>query len=503
MKRLIYRLGIIQLCLFMLMPPLYASCGNGSEQAEFGGEKKPNNHPLLGGDISGERYDYTITGKPERPYLLTYHDKMMMKMMMSEKIVGGGTNVIMTYSDVLDNIKAIDNLTRGIQKIVYLVGWQFDGHDSKYPAFDHFNEALKREGDSSAKESYFWLKKEAEKYNTIVSVHINMNDAYMNSPLWTTYVRNDLISKNADGSFLQTGTWGNESSYNVCFTHEWEKGYAQKRIDEIIELLDLTSAKTVHIDVFLPYESPYHGISLEDESRAMRKILRYWREKGVDVTTECWYFSQRVDQFIGLQPAVWWNDMTSEQLSKISPSLACGGQCRPGWGNDKLQITEKDIELTSFLFGSNMHGEDLINKNTDYNKFRRTFCLTTLPWSYLNQHRVDNFDKNEKIVTYSEGLVVDGENKKMTKNGYVVRENNDLFIPVTWNKGQSEIIAYSEKGYKAKKWTLPSEWENVKTVKVSYVSRYGLENTSELPVDKGTITINMSPDVMLSIQPQN
>jgi len=41
----------------------------------------------------------------------------------------------MHITDVLDRIRVIDALTRGIPKIMYLVGWQFQGHDSKYPSW--------------------------------------------------------------------------------------------------------------------------------------------------------------------------------------------------------------------------------------------------------------------------------------------------------------------------------------------------------------------------------
>lgn len=52
----------------------------------------------------------------------------------------------------------------------------------------------------------------AKQYNTIVSLHINMFDAYEDSPLWDEYVQNDIIAKNKDGS-LRKGEWGWPISY--------------------------------------------------------------------------------------------------------------------------------------------------------------------------------------------------------------------------------------------------------------------------------------------------
>ena len=55
----------------------------------------------------------------------------------------------------------MDKRTVGIPKIVYLVGWQYNGHDSKYPAWFEVNERLKRPEDKTALESLKWLMKEA------------------------------------------------------------------------------------------------------------------------------------------------------------------------------------------------------------------------------------------------------------------------------------------------------------------------------------------------------
>src|SRR5260370_20142455 len=44
-----------------------------------------------------------------------------------------------TATEVADIMRRIDNLTRGIPKLVYLVGWQYRGHDTGYPAFDQVN----------------------------------------------------------------------------------------------------------------------------------------------------------------------------------------------------------------------------------------------------------------------------------------------------------------------------------------------------------------------------
>ena len=143
----------------------------------------------------------------------------------------GGSDVRLTFEQALEIIRQSDNLSLGVPKIVYLVGWQYNGHDDKYPAFFEVNEYLKRDTDVSARESLRWLIREARKYNTTVSLHINVTDAYDDSPLWPEYVVNDLISKNADGSLKVIGVYNGRKAYQINYRNEWEAGYTQMRID--------------------------------------------------------------------------------------------------------------------------------------------------------------------------------------------------------------------------------------------------------------------------------
>jgi len=57
--------------------------------------------------------------------------------------------------------------------VPYLVGWQFDGHDSKYPSWAEVNPRLKRPQDPDARASFLWLAEEAKRLNAFVSVHID------------------------------------------------------------------------------------------------------------------------------------------------------------------------------------------------------------------------------------------------------------------------------------------------------------------------------------------
>ena len=471
------------------------------------------NNPESEHYVSGEYYDYTLTGKPERPYMLSYTSTMMMKFFMAQPDQQGGTNIYMTYEEALDNIIAIDNISRGIPKIVYLVGWQFNGHDDKYPAFSEMNEALKRPQDGSALESYMWLKEEAKKYNTIVSVHLLVNDAYTNSPLWHEYVRNDLLCRNADGSFL---SWGDPLNglvnYQVCLVNEWAKGYTQKRLDAVVEMLDITDSKTIHIDAFEPRTSPYHDVTIDMTLEVMRKVIRYLRNKGIDTTAEFWHGNTRPrpenkdritssfenEMFIGLQPAAWWNDMTAEERASISPDLACSGES----GQFDWNIYH-DI---GFMFGDNMHAEAIL-KNTPKEErmplIIKDFCLKTLQCMYLNMHAAPVCDTNAKTVTYSGDLVVNAAEMTVKKNGMLRRKGNDVFFPAVWIKDHKEILAFSNDGYATMSWVLPTDWGDVEKVSIRTVTERGLSDPVVHQVVERKVTLTLAAGQMVSLTPLN
>lgn len=442
--------------------------------------------------VSGTYYDYTRTYKPERPYLHEYHKTLTMKMYMASQW-DEKSYVLITFAQALDKIREVDNITRGIPKIVYLVGWQYNGHDAKYPAWHEVNEALKRPEDATALDSYLWLRDEALKYNTTVSVHINMTDAYQDSPLWDIYVDNDLISRNSDGTFLQIGGFAEheKNMYQICYTKEWETGYALRRMDYIIDMLQLEKTKTVHLDAFFPRANVYCGITVEQEMEAMRKLYRYWRDRGIDVTSEQ-HARMRQDAFIGLQPMSWWFDLDRETQTRVHQDLACGGMQWPE--------TEYNNE-TGFLFGQCMQGEDIFSREGYITEFKKRFCTTTLQMYYHNLRTFEAYDEAEKTTAYSGGLVINASDWTVKEAGRLLREGNDVFIPAAWREDR-EILAFSEKGYVEKVWMLPEDWAGIQTVDIYAVTGEGLVLKEKgVPVSNGSLCLSLEAMEEVSIQP--
>src|ERR1041385_3776265 len=121
---------------------------------------------------SGDYYDWRKSGQPERPWFHKYDQSLVMKIFLPERTdEGKGCKVYLTFEQALEVIERLDRITCGAPKIVYLVGWQFNGHDSKYPAWGEVNQRLKRAQDPTALESLKWLMHEGRKHHTTVSLH--------------------------------------------------------------------------------------------------------------------------------------------------------------------------------------------------------------------------------------------------------------------------------------------------------------------------------------------
>ncbi len=471
--------------------------------------------PEIGNTISDEISDTTVINQQLStdfliPQKHQYHQTLTMKLFLSQALFdgkhklrdNGKSEVFLNYNQALEVIRKIDNLTLGIPKIIYLVGWQYNGHDSKYPAWFEGNERLKGAGDSNSFESLKRLMKDAEKYHTTLSLHINMLDAYEDSPLWDEYLKNDIIARNSDGS-VREGEWGHPISY----AQEWKTGFAQKRIDRLCELLPLEKSGTVHIDAFHSWPpipivdsngksridftkgpiSPYLKFTVQDETEAQRKIFKYWASKGIDVTSEGVDFL-RESAFEGYQPMAWYYGGLQNYLTWPA-SYYCGGEDNSEWGK---------------LFGSSMHGEDIIKNDAQtLSGFKEQFCLKTVVWYYLNRlnrlylitngknKTVQFSDDVSTIISKKRFSVIRGKNKLV--------DNTDLVIPALWI-GDHTLIAYSKNGYKNKYWDIPEDWKEEDSIKINRLTIDGKTFLGNGKIDHHKIKLSMGKDEMIEIE---
>ncbi len=420
------------------------------------------------------------------------------------KVRDNGTREVeMTCEEALEIIRGMDMITLGLPKIVYLVGWQYNGHDSKYPAFFEGNAAIARKGDKNPLDSVRWLMREAKKYHTTVSLHICLFDAYADSPLFEEYRKADVLARNADGS-LRQGDWG----YKVCYAAEWEKGLLQKRVDRLCELLPIRDAGTIHVDAFhnavpspsvdadgkvsfeyLTPVSPWHGYTHEQDLEAKRKIIGYFDGKGIDVTTEG---IQGMDVGAGWFPMYWCFNSPWHALH-LSAQQACGGM---------MKFTE------GALFGDNVNAECVFSayrndKAKAFAEFKRGFCEKTLIAQFLNR-----FGRKE-LLAGADGWILEFEDgvRTMLKGGVLsvaqgdalLAEGGDVFMPAGW-LGDRAVVAYSANGYADRVWTVPPGVELSGSVRGWTVNATGLKPFKGFSVAGRRVTISLASGQMVVLK---
>lgn len=154
-----------------------------------------------------------------------------------------------------------------------------------------------------------------------------------------------------------------------------------------------------------------------------------------------------------------------------------------------------------FRFGSSMHGEEIWKQDKDnMTGFLGMFCRTTLPWYYLGRFQRVKFENDALFC--SDGVVARNESGKniIRKGEFVLREDDDLFVPALWNK--KEIIAYSKSGYAAKSWQLPDDWRKIKAVDLYRITLGGcVPLKKSVSVSDGKLLLSLEKEEAVSILP--
>ncbi len=439
-------------------------------------------------------------------YNYDYTKTMMMKMFMSQpNKAGNGTEVCVTFADALEIIKRVDAITVGMPKIIYLVGWQYNGHDDKYPDFFEVNPALKCK-DKTPLESMLWLIEEAKKYNTVVSVHINFNDAYENAPSFDKFVKANALIRKRNGKPHAIENYNGLKCYKTSLVEYWESGLFKEMFDRLLGILPLEELKTVHVDNFQCYKNYCPDISIKEMQSARRKMIEYVNSRGIDITSE---FTYREDEklfnkpifglprehnpnapmdTLGIIPASWWcTRMKREEYVSIPPQHYCGGHY-------------KDKRYGNYLY-HNIHGEDIFQKFKDKKanwekEFIEAFATVQVPFQFLCNYKrmaINGHGRNEYCV-FSNGVKSYNKDRRITVNDKTVKENNTVFLPLSHL--ENTYIAYSSNNDK-RLWDIPKGFKEAK-ISIYDNGEYKYLHTAE--VNNNKLDLKISSKALLLIE---
>ena len=454
--------------------------------------------------------------KPKFNY--NYSKILWMKMFLAKPDFENNTSeVLINFEQASEIIKRIDNITQGIEKIIYLVGWQGLGHDDLYPEMNVINPYLKRECDATAKDSLLWLIAEAKKCNTVISYHGNVADAYKASPTHEEFVKESAVLKHTDGTPAVIEIFNGRDAYKTSYKQFWESGLFKKIIDDFCEAVPVKEAGTVHLDNFCIAENMFPRTDVEQQNEARNKMLDYVMSLGIDVTSEYTYrelllradaekhpvrkyYAQYQDNLpvgdwrdaplhtLGRIPAVWWmSNMTIDDCINIQPEEFSG------YLNDSVLKT---------VFYGTMHGEDIwMNNGIDSEVwvplFVREFCTHHIPYIYLNRYKRLSYkeDDGNYIVTFDGGVESTGRTKTITRNGIVLKNGNDVILPLT--QDNMTFVAYSENG-KDGEWNIPDA--PFSKAAVYNITEYGNEYIGDVTVTDKKILLSLSAGQAVAVK---
>ncbi len=444
--------------------------------------------------VSGEDYDWRITRKPERPYIHDYTKSICMKMFLASP-----EGIHISVEKALEMIRAMDRITLGLHKILFIVGWQYNGHDTGYPAWFEANPGLKRPEDPDAETSIRWLMREAKKYNTSISFHVNVSDAYEDSPIWDEYVKNDLICRSQDGVLTKGGVWGGRQCYLICYEKEWNSGFTAKRLDYLLDTYPIEEAGVLYLDAL---HNPCNASgqkcgSLRPSEIARNKICRYLRSRGVDVVSEHIYCDpptpEGKDQMIGLMPFGFDFSQNLDDYMTRPAQLVSGGE---NFGHFKGLSTKK-LET---LFGNGIQCETYFHHDNYREQFLDNFMRQFLPYRFLSQRdrlsvTISSEEMDHYTVRFSDGVETQLKERLITRNGTVLRKNQDLMLPAEWLP-YANVILYSPIGGE-NSWNV-SEFlgADIEKVNIREITIEGLSETFEtVDLADGCLKINQKPYV--------
>jgi hypothetical protein len=387
-----------------------------------------------------------------------YKDKSFIRVFLSRR---GGTDENVTFDGVLEGIKEFAIQTDSASYVMYLLGWQYTGHDTGYPSVDKVNEAL------GGYNRLVNLISEARKYNVNVTFYDNYDDSYPNNPGWDP----DVICMDPQGNIMRGGAWDGEQSYLIS-----SYKYAVKSgLDRVRFTLDRYPVREAYfIDVLA---GEYKGgrkydFNPESPAGAMKNfegklmLINEFNKGGLDVATEDFtgFFVGHVGTFGDIISFDNIYFKGEEQIPMI-PFIYHG---KTSFG---MKTSGESFYVKTFLYGQ--RAQEITFKDSPFTVSK--YILDALPKQKLYGKSMKFYEKYDDFerVTYDDGSVVE-VNAKDNKysvamgNGLVIAKDYTTFAPVKDNV----FLAISRAGGLIS-YRIPNEWKFGERIKVFTINKDG------------------------------
>lgn len=386
-----------------------------------------------------------VSGSPSK----TYQDTILYKVFCDTP----GAKDFTTFDEALGVIRKVHALAPWLKQVVYLVGWQYQGHDTGYPATDQFNTRL------GGLEALRRVATEAAQYNAVLSYHDNFDDAYRDSPQWDESV----IARDNRGELRKGGVWAGGQSYILAFKKYAEKAGIQ-RVRQTVAQMPVR--ESYHIDVLsaVPLRRDFNPQAPENTRDSLAgkfAIIDEFNRRGIDVTSEG--FTAPFVGRIGHGWHFWYRNeprFAGDEPIPFVPMIYHGGPTTYGRGGD---VPTASFCPQSVLYGAT-YARDW-NKHVKPQMMADAIYAIVVPWTYLRDRKMEGYERHGDLrrVTYAADtfvevneangqwrVVVDG--RLLVENDLVVVEKRDLVA--VYSRTPRQVTVKLPAGFRSKSLTI-------------------------------------------------
>lgn len=374
---------------------------------------------------------------PPKPCAL-YRDHMVYKVFLGSPCDGLQT----TYAQTADIIRSVYERTGGAGQIVYLVGFQNDGHDDRYPHVFTLNE------NPGSEDSLVDLVRQARRLGATVSFHDNYDDVYRESLDFEA----DVVSRDNNGHLLRGGVWNNKQAYWTSLPYYTAHGTHERIYKTLARYPFLQS--TYHLDVLTAsvFRVDFRKGSpsgKQEDLQARLRLVRQFNECGLDVSSEACGLP-----FVGTISYFWHMQRMPRPLYEgdrripMVPFLVHG---RADYGGTH---TDHPTEILDGLLYGGFFSDD-VTASTPIKRLTDAYFMLQVPLNALRDAQAVRYEErdgwkivfyedNSRIAVHFEALMcrVDIKGTRWIENGtaMIPQPDGSILLYVAWEEPYSPVV---------------------------------------------------------------
>ncbi|WP_344310621.1 endo-alpha-N-acetylgalactosaminidase family protein [Fodinicola feengrottensis] len=350
------------------------------------------------------------------------------------------------FLKALDEVKKVSLVTDGLGQNVLLKGYQSEGHDSAHPDYgDHFNDRAGGLADLKT------LISQGKKYGATFGVHINRQEAYPEA-------------KNFSWALANPGQqcWGwLDQSYCDNKHADETSGNLANRLAQLKKAIPDPNLSYLYVDV-----TPGSGWDAYDLAHTL------WSD-GWQAATEFPSDWERESIW-----SHWANDPTygGDNNRGINSRIIrfLRNDQKDVWSPDPLMPNPQLADFTGW------------QGRVDFTQAEAKIFTDDLPAKWIQHFQVSKWTDDAIDFTGGVRITKAGAGRDIWSDGHLVSTGGAYLLP--WPGADAKLYHWNPAGGTTT-WTLPQSWQRLRTVSVSTLTQTGRQQTRQVPVRNGQISL--------------